>query len=416
MTDAASWPPPGDRSDETEHQRAWGAPTGSPAPEYAPSPVTEPAFAPPTNPYDADPFRSFGVPAPAAGPAWTPPPRPGLIPLRPLSFGALLGVPFQTMRRNPRTTLGTALLIQGIGTVLAYLVYGTIVGFSIARVSQASDADRDTVLTGSVATVLVSALIPLAVSIAASALVQGVIVLEVARGVLGEKPTLRALLRRMRGRIWALIGWSALSSAAIVVLVLLAVLVSLPVFAIGTDTSIVVGVLLLLAASAVFLVVFCWLSAKLALVPSALVIERLSFGRAIGRSWRLTRRAFWRTFGTLALMLVIIQVAGQIVAVPVSLLVPLVFSLVAPTDETAQLVSIVVVYILSAALGVVVGAIGTVLTSAAAALIYVDQRMRTEGLDIELMRFAEERAAGVPVADPFLAAGTPGRRAAEQSG
>jgi hypothetical protein len=43
---------------------------------------------------------------------------------------------------------------------------------------------------------------------------------------------------------------------------------------------------------------------------------------------------------------------------------------------------------------VLVGAIGIVMQSASLALIYVDIRMRKEGLDLELMQFVEQKAAG----------------------
>ncbi|NQX27010.1 glycerophosphoryl diester phosphodiesterase membrane domain-containing protein [Microbacteriaceae bacterium VKM Ac-2854] len=419
MTDAASWPPPEDRPVDQGGSGAWApppaeawAPPAGTAPDaWAPPASTAPdAWAPPgvgtapssapASPYDADPFAAYTA-APESPQGWTPPPRPGLIPLRPLSFGALLGTPFQVLRRNPKPTLGAALLIQGLGSVAATLIYAVVVGFAIARVAQAAPEDQDAVGTGAIATVLLSALIPLAVSIATGALVQGAIVLEVARGVLSEKPTMRALFRGLRGRIWALIGWAVLTSIALVLLILVGVFATVPVFILGTDAAILIGVLLMLLVGLLFTAVYAWLGTKLALVPSALVIERLPLGRAIARSWRLTRRAFWRTFGVLALMLVIVQVAAQVVSIPVTVLVPLVFSLFAPTDPDAQVIALGVVYLLSIAVGVVLGAIGTVLNSAAAALVYVDRRMRTEGLDLELSRFAEERSAGLDPADPF---------------
>lgn len=391
MTDAAPWPPPENRSDDEGNRSTWAAPIGPPAPETAPA-----------SPYDADPFAAYAPPtaAPLDG-GWTPPPKPGLIPLRPLSFGALLGTPFQVLRRNPRPTFGAALLIQGLGSGGATVLWATLSIIAFARVGQADPSDQDTVAAGAVGIAIVSALIPFVVSIASSALVQGLVVLEVSRGILGEKPTMRTLFRRMRGRIWALIGWAAISVVAISAVAVLAVLLAVPLLALDTDSSILTAVLLMLGVGLIAAVLFAWLSTKTALVPSALVLERLGLGRAIARSWRLTRGGFWRTFGVLALMTVIVQAAAQIVSVPVSVLVPLVFALVAPTDPAAQIYALIAVYVIGVALGVVVGAIGTVLSSAAAALVYIDRRMRVEGLDVELLRFTEDRAAGTDSADPF---------------
>jgi hypothetical protein len=102
-------------------------------------------------------------------------------------------------------------------------------------------------------------------------------------------------------------------------------------------------------------------------------------------------------------MAVIVQVAGQVVATPFSLLIPIAGALVAPTDPDAQLITSLVVSILSVAVGLVIGAVGTVLQSAVTGLLHLDRRMRREGFDLVLMRHVEERAAGRPSPDPFPA-------------
>ena len=60
----------------------------------------------------------------------------------------------------------------------------------------------------------------------------------------------------------------------------------------------------------------------------------------------------------------------------------------------------------------VVAAITSVISTAATALLYLDLRMRKEGLDLELTRFVEAKQAGsAGLGDPYLrpaaAAGTP---------
>ena len=97
---------------------AWQAPGGAPVPSAAPPPVAPPGpvYGPP------QPAPPYGPPQPApvavgTTPGWTPPPKPGLIPLRPLDLGTLLGASFRTLRRNPRPTFGMALLVQGIVSV-----------------------------------------------------------------------------------------------------------------------------------------------------------------------------------------------------------------------------------------------------------------------------------------------------------
>ncbi|QHC59453.1 hypothetical protein [Rathayibacter sp. VKM Ac-2760] len=392
MTDAAQWPPPAGAPEDERAPVAPVSPTGwSPA-----APVSPAGWSPGAGP--------FGPPA-ALG--WTPPPKPGLVPLRPLGFGTLLGAPFAVLRRSPRTTLGVALLVQGVGSVLALVLFGVIALLAAGRIAQADDADRDTVGAGSFAIVVLATLIPLAVTLATGALVQGVVVLEVSRAVLGERPTLRRLLGRLRGRFWALVGWTVLQGIGVLVLVLAAAALSVPLFLLGAQdagtSAVIGGILVLVLAGLAATAVGVWLGTKLALVPSLLVIERLPLRRAMARSWRLVAGGFWRTFGALALMAVIIQVAGQVVSTPLSLLLPIGAGLLAPTDPNAQIGVSALVALLSLAVGLVVGAVGTVLQSAVTGLIYLDRRMRREGFDLLLLRHVEDRAAGRDSPDPFPA-------------
>src|SRR3546814_8480057 len=47
-----------------------------------------------------------------AYPAWTPAPRPGIVPLHPFGFGTTLGRSFTALRQNPGVLLGFALGVQ----------------------------------------------------------------------------------------------------------------------------------------------------------------------------------------------------------------------------------------------------------------------------------------------------------------
>ena len=51
----------------------------------------------------------------------------------------------------------------------------------------------------------------------------------------------------------------------------------------------------------------------------ALMLEPVGVFGAIGRGFRLTRGAFWRTFGIALLTVLVTQVAGSVLAVPISL-------------------------------------------------------------------------------------------------
>jgi hypothetical protein len=53
----------------------------------------------------------------------------------------------------------------------------------------------------------------------------------------------------------------------------------------------------------------------------------------------------------------------------------------------------------------ITGAFGLVVQTVTAALLYLDQRMRLEGLDLTLARYVDERQRGIAVADPFPSGG-----------
>jgi len=179
--------------------------------------------------------------------------------------------------------------------------------------------------------------------------------------------------------------------------------------AVGGVAGAIIAVLLGIAAFFGAIVLGAWLATRLSLVPSALMIERLPLRAAIARSWRLTIGFFWKTLGIQLLVAVIISFVTNIVSTPLQLVIGLGSSLINPNGEqTAALAGIVIAYILTVVLTVVVGAIGSVMQSATAALIYIDLRMRKEGLDLELQHFVEARQAGdTSVRDPYLPPASP---------
>ncbi|GAA0999436.1 glycerophosphoryl diester phosphodiesterase membrane domain-containing protein [Subtercola frigoramans] len=387
---------------------AYGSPPASGAPPVygAPPIYGQPAYG----------QAAYGQPAaPQPGQQWAPPPKPGLVPLRPLGFGTLLGSPFQVLRRNTGPTVGSALIIQFI----IYLVTGVIIGgavlLAVTRINQASASDQDAITAGSTVIILLSALIPLAVGLVASALLQGILVIEVSREVLGEKRRLGELWRAAGKRVWPLLLWTLLEGAAIVVVLVVVIGVIVLLASLGT-VGIVLSVVVGIVGFFGLLALAVWLGTKFALVPCAIVLERMTVRQAMVRSWRLTSRSFWKTFGVLALVNVIMYFAAQLVSTPVGLLLGLGLNLVDPNGAStstgtstaglsgAELTNIVITYLVLGVVQLVVGAITAVVQAAAVSLVYIDLRIRKEGLDLELIRFVEARQAGRATAsdDPFL--------------
>ena len=391
VSDSTSWASPGWRPDDQEGTRPAGD-TGTAASPGASGTAASPGgYAP-----------AGGPPAPQPAAGWTPPPKPGLIPLRPLDFGALLGATFQVLRRNPRPTFGAALLLNALVVIVAFGLTFGVTFWALDRTMRASTADAAAIEAGAIGLIIVMALIAVALSLVAQAVLQGVIVLEVSRAIVGEKLTLRQLLELGRGRWWALIGWTTLLSGALLVGMTLFFLVVVVMVAVGGVAGAVFGILLAVFGGLAFAALACWLWIKLVFVPTAIMLERLPVGEAIKRGWNLVTGHFWRTFGILLLITVMVQFAAGIVSAPFSFLASFGTAFTNPAgDELTLIWTLLGANVIATAITVVVGAIGAVLLAAATALLYVDLRMRKEGLDLELQRFVELRASGATAPDPY---------------
>ena len=395
----------------------WQAPSASPPsqpppPQGPPSPPPSAGYGPPP------PQAGYGPPPPQGAPhGWTPPPKPGLIPLRPLTLGPILAASFQVMRRNPRATLGPALIIAMVLAVVTALGITAYVG-AISRIAYAGNADdADALAAGSLVVSLLVVLLGGVAITVGTAVLQALIVTEVARGTVGEKLRLGQLWAKARGRLGAVIGYTLLLilGAAVVITVFFGVIVAVTAASVvGTSSASSTDFAGAMVATigSVFLgylgmgVVAAWLGTKLAFVPAAIVLERLPIRAAIARSWTLTRGYFWRTLGIQLLVAVMIYFATQIVTIPVSVILSLALTLVVPTggtsDPAAMTAPAIIALVLSAAVVAVVTAVGLVLQAATSSLLYLDLRMRKEGLDLELLRYVEARQTGADVADPYL--------------
>jgi len=361
-----------------------------------------------------------------AAPGWTPPPKPGLIPLRPLTFGQLLGTPFQVLRRNPGALFGGAVLVQVIVLLGSLVIVGAATGLFLYRAAHATDANRDAIQAGGIASVILAALVAVALSVIGSGVLQGIVVIDVANGTLGHRPRAAQLWHATRGRRWALVGFVAVLGGGIVVaLAVLAGLVAALVIP-GAAASggngtvlIVIGVAVGVLSGIGFVVLGAWVWTKTSLAASAIMLERLGVRAGIARSWVLVRGGFWRVFGAQILVIMICSVATQIISTPVSLIFQFAFQAAFPTGTPSSLTGVdggslaiaAVSYGVLMVLSLIIGSVTSVIQAATGTVVYVDQRMRREGLDLVLTRYVEDRQAGRPLGDPFA---TPQYAAAPQ--
>jgi len=346
-----------------------------------------------------------------SGQTWTPAPRKGIIPLHPLTFGMLLGKAFAALRHNPKVLFGFAVVIQLIVVIATAGVMGVVLFTTFSRLETVSPSspDFEAVFAGTIAINLLAGLLVGLASIAFTAIMQGVVAAEVGYATVGVKATLRMLWRRMAPAFWRLAGFASLSVLALfgglaIVAGVIGALIAGGLGGTPEMIGIVVLVVVLLGLAAIPLTV--WLSTKLLLVPSILVLERARFREAFVRSWRLTRGRFWVAFGVTFLISLIMGLAMQVVSFPTAMLSSFLGTVIAPTgaSEPSAVVGYVFALLAPQVLLLILQAIAIVVQSTGGVLVYLDCRMRYEGLDQALLSHVERRDFGVPeeqLGDPF---------------
>ncbi|WP_431792579.1 glycerophosphoryl diester phosphodiesterase membrane domain-containing protein [Microbacterium paraoxydans] len=346
-----------------------------------------------------------------SGQTWTPAPRKGIIPLHPLTFGMLLGKAFAALRHNPKVLFGFAVVIQLIVVIATAGVMGVVLFTTFSRLETVSPSspDFEAVFAGTIAINLLAGLLVGLASIAFTAIMQGVVAAEVGYATVGVKATLRMLWRRMLPAFWRLAGFASLSVLALfgglaIVAGVIGALIAGGLGGTPEMIGIVVLVVVLLGLAAIPLTV--WLSTKLLLVPSILVLERARFREAFVRSWRLTRGRFWVAFGVTFLISLIMGLAMQVVSFPTAMLSSFLGTVIAPTgaSEPSAVVGYVFALLAPQVLLLILQAIAIVVQSTGGVLVYLDCRMRYEGLDQALLSHVERRDLGIPeeqLGDPF---------------
>jgi hypothetical protein len=132
------------------------------------------------------------------------------------------------------------------------------------------------------------------------------------------------------------------------------------------------------------IVVGIWLLVLFSLATPALVLENARVGQAFGRSRRLVRGSWWRIFGITLLAGVIAFVIALIITVPFEYLGDG-FDTVTSTEPVSPTTKYLVFSTIG---GIIASTITEPFAAAVTVLLYTDQRMRREGMDIELARAA----------------------------
>jgi hypothetical protein len=277
------------------------------------------------------------------------------------------------IRANPKATLGLTAIVVVAAQILALILsVGPLAVTGELQPTLTGDKEVPTgVLLGSSA----SSLAGVGATWLSGILLSGMLTVVVGRAVFGTSITIGEAWQRLRGRLWALIGFAVLEviGAAVVVAIGFGIVAGVAFAADGVAAA-VVGIPLGLALVALLV----YLATMLIFTPSIIVLERLEIFPAISRSFKLVRNDFWRVFG--------IWLLGQIVAWMIAAAVSVPFSFggqILLVSASSTVVALIALVLLS--VGSAIGQIITApFTAGVVVLLYTDRRIRAEAFDLVL--------------------------------
>jgi hypothetical protein len=377
----------------------WGEPPryGQYAPGYdpaAPSAPAQPQYgAPQYGTPPGEPAAQYGqsqygqyTPYSSQVPGYRPPAdKPGIVPLRPLSLGELYDGAFGAIRHNPGVTLGLTAII-----VVAAVAVGTLISIPLTTLFTdlfagffaeigSDPAFEDLGFTQDMLGVTYGSALGTGLLLTlATPLAMGVMAISVSDSVIGRKISVPDAWARTAKRAWFLIGFSLLSMLAVILVYALAVGIVAGLFLVDPTVG-VIGIFLVLAA---LVVGFVWAFTRIVLIPPALAVEGGGFWETCRRAWKLTRGTFWRVLGIYLLTSFILSIIGQVVAIPVGLLLGLFMVM---QSGAGLAISYGITYVIT-------GGMSVLFLGGVVALLYIDTRMRREGLDVQLQAAAAAAA------------------------
>ena len=254
--------------------------------------------------------------------------------LRPLSVGEILDAGFRLVRHRFGTLVGCVLV-----PIVPLYILGTIIVGSTDPTAFDVNAPVDNsgaAVTGRIIDQLLSSV--------AAALAVAACFKAISAAYLGERAGMGESLRYAAGRFVPLIV------AYIVVLLIL-----IP----GFIALIIPGI---------------WLAVKLSMTFPAVVCEKAGPFRAIGRSWALTKDNWWRVFGALLVVFILLFV--------ITIALGGVLGAVLLSSDTMSEVAFA---ILTTLIGLLISAITYPLWAAIVTVLYYDLRVRNEGFDLQLL-------------------------------
>lgn len=383
------WSRPDQQPEDDGPPPGWGQPP-APHPGWGQPPPSPPGWGqpPPSPPGWGQPFPSppgWGQP-----PGWRQPPavgwgapgaagNDGIVPLRPLSLGDIYDGALRAVRFNPKAMIGFSALVIALATLVITPVQAWLTP-TARQMFRAEEATSSADVARQLDDTLTAAALPAITYFLVVTVVTALLIRCVDAAVRGEKVSPGQLWVITRGRVPAAFGL-ALALLLITVLVVGALAAPGVVLLLVADSKLPGALLLGGGGLAGVLIAVALATGWFALAAPALLLEDLGVPAALRRSARLVRRSFWRVLGITLLTSAVAGVLSSFLTLPTTVLSYGVSFLLPADSYWASLLSVTVANVGQ----VLSGAVAYPFSAAVTALLYLDLRMRREGLDVRLM-------------------------------
>jgi hypothetical protein len=319
--------------------------------------------------------------------------RPGAIPLRPLVLGDIYDATIRILRRNFGATIGAAMLVSTLTMLAPLLIAGIATAFGASDLGKLLPADEMSAeaysafrpLTNQYAgivLILVLGIIPQAIALIFVTAMSAPVTYAAATG---KRLTFSEAWAKTKGHRWRVVGLATLQLlVSLLILAVFALVFLLTLIAdLSLGTTLMVNLLLLsiLGALGAFFMVRLFLFAT-----TALLLEPIGIITSLGRTWQLSSKQFWRLFGIMLLSILATTVLTSAITFPLGILG--FFGTMFPVGWQLFVSALV-----QAFSSIIVTSIQAPFMAVLYSVLYLDQRIRKEGFDLELMTQAHHGSA-----------------------
>ncbi|QEU93981.1 hypothetical protein CP970_26510 [Streptomyces kanamyceticus] len=350
-----------------------------------------------------------GAPGGTGGPggyrgwgAWQGPPpaaKPGVIPLRPLGVGEILDGAVSTMRAHWRTVLGISLTVAVLTEVVVVLLQGLVLNDTVDTDALNDPSATLGELTRAMGDTMLSSGVVLVITLLGTIVATALLTMVTSRAVLGKSVTTSEAWQDSRPQLARLFGLTLLIPLIGVAIVGVGVLPGLLIALAGASDA---GASLAILGGLAATVAALWIVVRFSLASPALMLEKQGVKKSLARSVKLVRGSWWRVFGIQLLAAIIANVVASIIVIPFTFIAGA-LSGEGVTGFLDNAGDLGWTFLIVSGVGSVIGSMLTFpITAGVTVLLYIDQRIRREALDLELAR-----AAGLP-GHGTTAPGTPG--------